>query len=148
MRGEVPTAELPAFFGRAFHEAAAAAAAAGVSIVGPPFGLYPQMPGATMVVEAGFPVSAAIDEHDEHGAAHRLVLPGGLALRVVHVGPYDTLAHTYAELETWMATHGLHPGSGVWESYLSDPEVEPDPATWRTLIVWPVVGDVAAHPTH
>jgi hypothetical protein len=41
-------------------------------------------------------------------------------------------------------TNGLR----VWETYLSDPDMEPDPATWRTLIVWPVVGDSTAHPTH
>jgi AraC family transcriptional regulator len=26
----------------------------------------------------------------------------------------------------------------MWETYLSDPTVEPDPATWRTEIVWPL----------
>lgn len=27
---------------------------------------------------------------------------------------------------------------GMWECYLSDPGAEPDPDTWRTLIVWPL----------
>jgi len=26
----------------------------------------------------------------------------------------------------------------MWEYYLSDPAAEPDPATWKTLIIWPV----------
>jgi hypothetical protein len=26
----------------------------------------------------------------------------------------------------------------MWEYYLSDPAAEPDPAKWKTLIVWPV----------
>jgi hypothetical protein len=26
----------------------------------------------------------------------------------------------------------------MWEYYLSDPAVEPDPANWKTLIIWPV----------
>ena len=32
---------------------------------------------------------------------------------------------------------GSRPGPLMWESYLTDPGDEPDPATWRTLIVWP-----------
>jgi hypothetical protein len=27
---------------------------------------------------------------------------------------------------------------GMWESYLSDPSAEPDPATWRTQLTWPL----------
>ena len=131
--------ELPAFFGRAFHEAAEAAAACGLHIVGPPFGFYPQMPSATVVVEAGFPVSAPVTgDVGPRGDAHHLVLPGGRAVQVVHVGPYDTMDQTYADLESWMAGQGLRPSAGMWECYLSDPEVEPDPATWRTLIVCPL----------
>jgi AraC family transcriptional regulator len=26
----------------------------------------------------------------------------------------------------------------MWEYYLTDPGVEPDPAKWQTLVVWPV----------
>lgn len=135
VHGDVPMIELPAFFDRAFHEAAEAATTAGVAIVGPPFGYYPRMPAATVVVEAGFPVSAPVADG---AGAHRLVLPGGRAAQVLHVGSFATLEQTYADLRTWMAEHGLTPGPVVWECYLSDPATEPDPATWRTQIVWPL----------
>jgi effector-binding domain-containing protein len=135
VRGEVAIGDLPVFFARAFHEAAAAASAAGVQIIGPPFGFYPAMPTETVVVEAGFPVATSVVVH---GNAHRLVLPGGRAVRVVHVGSYDTMEQTYTDLQRWMAEHDLQPAVGMWESYLSDPQVEPDPATWRTAIVWPL----------
>jgi effector-binding domain-containing protein len=135
VRGDVAMAELPGFFERAFHEAAEAAAASGIEIVGPPFGLCPELPRETVAVEAGFPVSAPAGGH---GNAHRLVLPGGRAVQAVHVGPYDTMASACADLESWMAERGLHPAGVMWECYLSDPQVEPDPAMWRTRIVWPV----------
>lgn len=135
VRGDVVMADLPEFFGRAFHEAAEAASAAGVEIVGPPFGFYPEMPAETVAVEAGFPVSAPAGSH---GNAHRLVLTGGRAVQAVHVGTYDTMENTYRDLQSWMAEQGLHPAVGMWECYLSDPQVEPDPATWRTRIVWPI----------
>jgi effector-binding domain-containing protein len=135
VRGDVRIADLAAFFERAFHEAADAAVATGVEIVGPPFGFYPEMPTDTVVVEAGFPVSAPVRTE---GNAHRIVLPGGRAVQAVHIGPYDTMEQSYDQLQSWMAAHGLQPAVGMWECYLSDPEAEPDPARWRTRIVWPV----------
>ncbi len=135
VRGEVAMTELPHFFARAFRDAAEAAAATGVEIVGPPFGFYPEMPTETVVVEAGFPVATPAADH---GAAHRLVLPGGRVVRAIHIGPYDTMERTYKELQSWMEQHDVRPAVGMWECYLSDPQAEPDPATWRTAIVWPV----------
>lgn len=135
VRGELPVEELPSFFGDAFTKVMTAVAAAGGQIVGPPFGYYPAMPGAVVVVEAGFPTSAPVEAS---GDVHGLVLPGGPAAVVVHVGPFDALEQTYAELMAWMADRGHRPAVGMWESYLSDPEAEPDPSTWRTEIVWPL----------
>jgi effector-binding domain-containing protein len=55
-----------------------------------------------------------------------------------HVGPYEALAQTYEQLTAWARAEGLPLAEGMWESYLSDPGAEPDPSTWRTLIVWPL----------
>lgn len=135
VRGDVDIGALPGFFERAFHEAAEAANASGVEIVGPPFGFYPEMPTETVAIEVGFPVSAPAKTH---GNAHPFVLPGGRVVQALHVGPYDTMEKTYRDLQSWMAEHGLHPAVGMWECYLSDPQLERDPATWRTRIVWPL----------
>lgn len=135
VRGDVPFGELPAFFERAFHEAAGAAGECGVEIVGPPFGFYPEMPTETVAVEAGFPVSATATPD---GPTHRLVLPGGRVVRATHIGPFDTMGETYEQLSSWMAERGLQPAVGMWESYLSDPEIEPDPARWQTMVTWPI----------
>ena len=135
VRGDVPMADLPTFFATAFAEAAQAAAASGVDIVGPPFGFYPKQPTETVAVEAGFPVSAW---PVSHGSAHPLMLPGGRVVQAMHVGPYETMKQTYTTLQAWMADRGLQPAVGMWECYLSDPGVERDPATWRTMIVWPI----------
>ncbi len=135
VRGDVPVAGLPEFFGNAFTAVWAAAQEAGVDIAGPPFGFYPSMPTDTVVVEAGAPVSAPVETS---GEVHRLVLPGGRAVVAVHVGTFDTLKKSYTELQAWMDENGLVPSAGMWECYLSDPAVEPDPSTWRTQIVWPI----------
>ncbi len=135
VRGDVAIADLPQFFESAFAEAARAADVAGVEIVGPAFGFYPRMPTETVAVEAGFPVSASVAST---GRAHPLVLPGGRAVRVTHVGSYETMKQTYSALEAWMSERGLRPAVEMWECYLSDPGEEPDPADWRTDIVWPI----------
>ena len=133
VRGDVTIAEFPGFFEAAFHSVAAAVDASAVEIVGPPFGFYPTMPSETVVVEAGFPVMAPAEAA---GDVHPFTLPGGRAVQAMHIGPFEPMEKTYVELEAWMAEQGLHRATEVWECYLSDPRVEPNPATWRTKIVW------------
>jgi effector-binding domain-containing protein len=133
LRDTVATDELPTFFARAFATTAAAIARQGRAPAGPPFGLYHGMPSATVDVEAGFPVTAPLEPDGEVVPS---TLPGGPAVEAVHVGPYDTMGETYGQVEQWMVGQRLVPGAVVWESYLSDPEREPEPATWRTVIHW------------
>lgn len=135
VRGSVPVQELPEFFGRAFTAVMAALEAQGVAPVGPPIGYYPGMPGETVDVEAGYPTARPVEAD---GEVVPLVLPVGRAAHTVHVGSYDGLAATYEALLAWLAETGESPMEQMWESYLSDPEVEPDPSTWRTEIYWPL----------
>ncbi len=135
VRGELPVDQLPSLFDRAFHLVLEVVQSQGLEVTGPPFGFYPRMPGETVEVAAGFPVSGPISPTGEVTA---LVLPGGRAAIALHVGSYDGLAQTYEELAAWLQSRGLEGGTQLWESYLSDPATEPDPATWRTQITWPL----------
>jgi len=135
VHARVPMDELTRFFDRAFAATAAALHDQGLAPAGPPFGLYRGMPGATVDVEAGFPVATRIEPSGDVEAG---TLPAGRTVEAMHVGPYDAMVDTYAQVEHWMDDEGLRPGSLVWESYLTDPEQDPDPASWRTLIHWPV----------
>jgi effector-binding domain-containing protein len=135
IRAEVPMAELGSVFDRAFGSVAGAVAAQGVAVTGPPFGYYPRMPGDTVEVLVGFPVSGPIEPD---GQVEPFELPGGRAVTAVHVGPYERLEQTYAALTAWAEASGLPLADHMWESYLSDPAAEPDPETWRTSITWPL----------
>ena len=97
-------------------------------------GVHGRLEGTREEVLQGFPVATPIEDADGVVAS---TLPGGEVVEAVHIGPYDTMETTYAEIAAWMAAQGLRPGPVMWESYLTDPGNEPDPATWRTLIVWP-----------
>lgn len=131
----VPMNELREFFGRAFGEVMAAARNQGVQLTGPPFGLYRGMPSDTVDVEAGFPVSAPFTAGAGVVAG---TLPACQAFEATHIGPYDTLTSTYDGIQERMKEQGFSPADLMWEYYLSDPATEPDPATWKTLVVWPV----------
>lgn len=136
VRERVPISELPAFFARAYHRTMTALQAQGVHPTGPPFAKYHGAPtDGAADVEAGFPVSAPVTPEDGVVAG---ALPGGKVVEAVHVGPYDTMEKTYHEMMKWIGERKLTPGDVMWETYLSDPQSEPDPATWRTQIFWPV----------
>lgn len=136
MRATVPMDGLTAFFTEAFAKTMSALEAQGIQPSGPPFGKYYGTPGSMVDVEAGFPVSERISSLNgiEPGA-----LPSGLVVEAVHTGSYDTLDRTYADVDRFCAAAGLTAGPLMWESYLSGPEFEPDPARWQTLICQPVV---------
>ena len=135
VRDQVAVDAMPEFFARAFTLAMEALTRQGVQPAGPPFGYYHGMPTDTVDVEAGFPVSEPIDPGDGVLGG---TLPAGRAVEALHIGPYDTLVSTYELVRQWMDQQGLEPSPDMWESYLSDPETEPDPANWKTLVVWPV----------
>ena len=86
-------------------------------------------------VTAGFPVTGPLAATDR---VQPFTLPGGRAVVAVHVGPYDTLETTYHDMLGWISEQGLTPAPAMWEEYLSDPGQEPDPARWRTRVVWPL----------
>ena len=56
----------------------------------------------------------------------------------LHVGSYESLDASYQELTEWAAAEGHSLAGHMWESYLTDPRVDPSPATWRTRISWPL----------
>ncbi|POH62509.1 AraC family transcriptional regulator [Cryobacterium zongtaii] len=131
----VKMADLTEYFGRAFEVSAAAMAAQGLTPAGPPLALYHGMPTDTVDVTAGFPIAGPA-----HGTADVVVteLPAGSAIASVYTGPYDGMTRTYDEIAAWLREQNLTPGMDMWEEYLSDPETNPDPATWQTRIVFPL----------
>jgi effector-binding domain-containing protein len=115
---------------------------AGVQPSGPPFARYHHFSPDNVDIEVGFPVPAPV------AGAGRVVaseLPGGTVAVTDHLGPYDQLGGAYAALEQWVTAHGHDPqGATVWEIYWTDPGAEPDPAKWRTEVVWPLGGSTGS----
>jgi hypothetical protein len=109
-------------------------AEAGVEVAGPPFARYLAFE-PVIVAEIGCPVWRPAPHV---GRVFPGQLPGGRVATILHVGPYDTLAATYDVLQRWLTDAGATPSGPMWEVYWTDPEAEPDPATWRTMIHVPL----------
>ena len=135
VRAEVPMEELRTVFDRGFGEVMRVAGAQGIAITGPPFGFYPRMPTDTVEVAVGFPVSATVTPD---GDVTPFELPGGRVVVGMHVGTYESLEASYRELTEWAAVEGHSLAGHMWESYLTDPRAQPDPASWQTRITWPL----------
>ena len=131
---DVAQDELPAAIGTAIGEVEAAMREAGVCLAGPPFARYLAFE-PRIRAEIGFPVQRPAPHV---GRVFPGRLPGGRVASVVHIGPFDGLEQTYGLMHRWLAEMGLAPDGPIWEVYWSDPEAEPDPATWRTEIFAPL----------
>jgi effector-binding domain-containing protein len=129
----------PGGIGQAMREALprvfAAVARSGGHPAGPPFTKYTAYSETSVEFETGVPVATPFAGVDD-------VVPGEIggceAAVALHVGPYDAIGATYGALQAWIEARGRTPSKVMWERYLSDPQTDPDPSTWRTEVVWPL----------
>ena len=52
-------------------------------------------------------------------------LPGGRAVVVTHIGPYNTLEESWTAINAYVKEHGLERRAAPWEQYISDCSVTP-----------------------
>jgi effector-binding domain-containing protein len=135
--GTVPFAEVGVWLPAAYDEVFAALARQGLDPVGQPFARY-DMRGDHFVMEAGAAVALQVVPE---GRVVPGTLPGGPVAITTHLGPYDQLGDAVDALTTWVVAQGSTPAGAHWEIYYSDPILEPDPASWRTDVLLPMVAE-------
>ncbi len=78
-------------------------------------------------------------EHESvGGAVEPVLLPARSVAVVTHHGPHDDIDLSYAVLGSWVVRRGIGVEGPVEEIYDLGPVDDPDPATWRTRLAWPV----------
>jgi effector-binding domain-containing protein len=132
--GTVTTEELPGWLGRAFADVARYLTKWGAGPAGPPFARFHRLDEERFDAEAGFP---AITPVAGEGDVEPSDLPAGPAAVTTHVGPYDAMEPAYDALRAWIEAQGATPAGDPFERYLTDPDENPDPSTWRTEVVAP-----------
>ena len=136
---------ISAFMGPAFAKLGQFLATSGVTALGPPMAVYHDWSGEMTAVDLGFPVSAT-DAEKATGEVLAGMTPGGYALKIVHIGPYDDFAATYAAIGDAMKAAGVPEGSKMWEVYLSEPGVTPDAELVTEIFVAVSEQDAAKFP--
>jgi effector-binding domain-containing protein len=118
-----------------FGELYACVEASGANPGGPPFVVYQSgsQPGVLWEIDICAPVAAPLVAPV---CADYMEMPACDVASLLHVGPYDTLGEAYAQVEAFIAEHGLQQAGPPREFYYSEPEAPP--AETRTLIEWPV----------
>ena len=133
----IPRDEIRNVMGPGLSEVMAAIAAQGVAPAGPWFTHHLRMDPDTFDFEIGVPVTKPV------AAAGRVKpgqLPAAKVARTVFHGDYEGLGAAWGEFQAWIVANGHTTGPDFWECYLAGPEVNPDPATWRTELDRPVIG--------
>jgi effector-binding domain-containing protein len=123
--------ELRSLLSEAFEATMQQVARSGGQVAGPPFARYLSF-GERVEAEVGFPYVGALAATDRVREAN---LPGGRAVVLTHVGPYDEIASAWDRVSDWMRQQGMTQASPPWESYLTGPD---DPGLPVTQIVFPV----------
>lgn len=149
----VPMSGFAALFDAAFGTAFPALFALGVAPAGAPFALYstaPQGPDSPIDVEIGFPLAAPLAESVGEDALsdgalpagdmriEASELPGGDVAVTSHLGAYDGLGRAWGRLMGAVGGMGRAPGMPFWETYVTEPSPDVDPATLRTDLYCPV----------
>lgn len=116
----------------------------GIAPAGPPFIRYHVIDMASgLDIEMGVPVAPGVSGDGRVTAG---VLPGGRYVVLRHVGHYDGLLASNAELQRWAEQQGITLEgsetpqgtvfSGRLEEYLTNPAEEPDPAKWEVNVAY------------
>ncbi len=111
-------------------------AAKRAEITGPPYCVYYSWdPEGYTVMEAGVPVDKKLaGKMNIKGT----MSPGGKAIKVLYVGPYEGLESIYLAMDKYVKINNMEIAGGPWEVYLTDPSTEPDSSKWQTMVYFPV----------
>jgi effector-binding domain-containing protein len=99
------------------------------------FARYYTMSETNAVMDTGVMLAAPVAGEGNITAGE---IAEGDAAVTTHVGPYETVAAAYEAVQAWIAANHRTVAGAPLEVYLTDPETEPDPAKWRTEVIFPI----------
>ena len=138
IREKISPSAIGEMLGRSYGTIVQYVNSAGLEVSAPPFAIYhhwPQDGVGEADVEAAIPISAP----DNGTTAIRGSQFNGGSIVVAHFyGPYEKSEHAHTALSTWAEENAKELVGAPWEIYVTDPQLEPDPALWLTLICYRV----------
>ncbi len=132
----IPREKIQEVMGPAISEVIETVAAQGIGPIGPVFSHHFEMTPGMFNFEVGVPVSSPLKPT---GRVKAGVLPGAKVVRTVYTGPYEKLGEAWDEFLDQAEAAGHRTAPNLWERYLTNPQENPDPATWQTELNRPVL---------
>ncbi len=129
----IPAMEMGKYMDPAINEIIQVLSDQGQRPAGALFSYHLRRPSDTFDFEIAFPVAA---EFDPKGRVRKIERPAARVARTVYTGPYEGLVSGWKALEKWAREQKLNESGRFWESYLTNPDQEPDPRKWRTELNW------------
>jgi effector-binding domain-containing protein len=137
IRLTIPKEEIRKVMEPAMNEVMSTLAAQNITVAGPMFSHHFRMDPAVFDFEVGVPITKPVSPS---GRVMMSQLPSAKVARTVYRGPYEGLGPAWEEFMAWIAAEGHEPGPDLWEIYMSGPESDPDPTTYRTELNRPLGG--------
>jgi effector-binding domain-containing protein len=131
----VPRDQIQTVMEPAIKEVLAAISDQELTLAGPLFAYHLTTSPESFDFQVGFPVSEAVKPV---GRVKAGALPATRVARTVYQGPYEGLFGAWKEFGQWIKTQDLERGGTLWERYVTGPETDLDPSTWRTELNVPV----------
>ena len=132
----VPRSEIRKVMGPGLAELKQELRSQGIVPTGPWLTHHLRMDPAIFDYELCLPVAGPVKAA---GRVKTSELPATTAAYTLYSGPYEELASGWSEFEAWIAARGHRSAPSLWETYLVDPSVTPDPAAWRTGLTRPLL---------
>jgi effector-binding domain-containing protein len=136
IKADVPTSEVGPKMGEIYEFLFNYTVQNQISPVGPPFAVYLSYdPEGNTVFEAGLPVA---EEASGSGEVEYREYPATKAVSMLYTGPYEKMEPAYEKLMQYIKENNLKDKGTAWETYLTDPNEEPDPEKYQTIISFPI----------
>ncbi len=128
---------ISAQMGKSYGELMTSLEKSKVQMTGAPFCLYPKWDETSKQMEmvCALPVPEGTKLTGKYTVQQ---LPGGKAVKAVHIGDYNTLEKTHNEIARYIEYKGLEITGAPWEVYVTDPMVEKEATKWITEVYYPV----------
>jgi effector-binding domain-containing protein len=131
----VPRDQMRVVMGPGVDELMSTLRAQGIVPAGPWFTHHLRMAAAIFDFEIGVPVTESVAAT---GRVTNGILPAATVARTIYHGSYEGLPAAWSELNAWIKAQGRTAGPSLWQTYVTDPKENPDPATWRTELTRPL----------
>ena len=133
----IPRAEMRHVMGPGIGELMAVIAKQGVGLAGSCFVHHLRIEPDRFDFEISVPTATKIIPAGPVKPTER---PAMTVARTIYHGPYEGLASAWSEFGAWMIANGHTPALDLYECYIVGPNINPDPASWRTELTRPFMG--------